>query len=123
SDKSSRIPISSSTTRILAIKRHLPFFRIIVPLPFFVQRGRRLGKARQEDGYASPPFTTVRNIDATAVLFDNFFNYSKSQARSACFGRDVRLENPRQHLRREAAAIVRDGKPNAGPLAFALGAR
>src|SRR5690606_28545714 len=49
------------------------FFRIIVPLRSYVQR-RSIDKARQEDGNASSPFTTVRNIDSTAVLLDDLLN-------------------------------------------------
>src|SRR5690606_21201512 len=86
-------------------------------------RRLRISKAHQEDGNARPPFTTVGDINPTAVFLDNFANYSKTEPCSACLGCDIGLKYPAQHLRRKAWPVVGYGQPDCQMLGAVVGAR
>ncbi|CFP69433.1 Uncharacterised protein [Bordetella pertussis] len=71
SDSSSRMPTSSSTTRILAITSHLLRSRIILFLRGRVHSIGRQSQAGQQYGDPRAPFLAIGEIDAAAMFFND----------------------------------------------------
>src|SRR5260221_9940453 len=101
SESSSRIPTSSSTTRICAMAS-----------------GRL--RHRQQDADRGAPCKPVLDRQLAVVLVDDLLDDRQAEARAARLGGHIGLENPRHHLLRKTAAIV--GHRQAHPVAGGLGA-
>src|SRR5712692_11281291 len=101
SESSSRMPTSSSTTRIWAIS------------------SRRLGQ-RQENAHRGATARAILDRDAAMVFVDDLLHDGQAEARAAGFGSHIGLKNSRHQLFGEPAAVV--GNSEAHAVAGELGA-
>src|SRR5687768_14267104 len=93
SESSSRMPTSSSTTRICAIAL------------------RGLGE-RQQHADRCAAARMVVDRDAAVMLVDNFLHDGQAEAAAALLGGDIGFEDARHQLLWKAAAIVRHREPD-----------
>src|SRR5207248_6949159 len=100
SESSSRMPTSSSTTRICAMSGSLG--------------------ERQQHRHRGPARLAVLDGDAAMVLVDDLLHDGEAQARAARLGGDIGLEDARDQLLRKAAAVV--GYRETHAIAVKLGA-
>jgi hypothetical protein len=86
--------------------------------------GRRLAHDRQPDAEDGAPAVAVVGLEASAVRLDDRAGDREPQARAAgARSAEELLEDPRQHLRRDARAAVGDLDDDVGPAGPRLGSR
>src|SRR6267143_1371829 len=107
SERSSRIPISSSTTRMLAMA--------------IGSNGRLAGRPGPSypseydcHGCSGAP-EAIDQLDPGIVFVDDFLHHRQSESRSTRLGGHVGLESAPKYIRRETGAIVLDRKTHGPP--------
>src|SRR3972149_3417236 len=110
SESSSRIPTSSSTTRICAM--------VSGCLRRRAQCGAATAGHGQKNGHRCPLCRTILDRQFAVMFVDDFLHYREAKAGTALLGGDVRLEDSRHHFLRKTAAVVDHREAHLVPLRF-----
>src|SRR5882672_7115903 len=121
SDRSSRMPTSSSTTRMVAIRgarrcRQGMHLHAAGSGNAPARTGRdvcsdRLYHAPENDGYARAAtggHAAIDELDASSVFVDDFFHHRQTQAGAAGFGCDIGFKGTPKYIRGKPGAVILD---------------
>src|SRR5690606_25550689 len=89
---------------------NLAYFFPILSSAYWVASSRVVlcGQDSEQDRDASPAVILVRDVHASMVFLDDFFDDGQIQSGTGGLGRHIGFEDACRHLRRKSRAIVGD---------------